>query len=101
MSAFAVHFFKTFSKYGFYIGLLQRLEEDVNVNSYIVNDKLPKEVAAKQRIVSTLQRVAAQPAMGQQELEAVNKQVMTKHEVVYMLLSCEYVTKLPEDLFSV
>ncbi|XP_047498855.1 intraflagellar transport protein 81 homolog [Penaeus chinensis] len=56
-------------------GLLQRLEEDVNVNSYIVNDKLPKEVAAKQRIVSTLQRVTAQPAMGQSELDAVNKQI--------------------------
>lgn len=79
--------------------MLQRLEEDVNVNSYIVNDKLPKEVAAKQRIVSTLQRVAAQPAMGQQELDAVNKQVMTKHEYVCMHLNCDHVKKLPEDLF--
>lgn len=79
--------------------MLQRLEEDVNVNSYIVNDKLPKEVAAKQRIVSTLQRVAAQPAMGQQELDAVNKQVMTKHEYVCMHLYCDHVKKLPEDLF--
>ncbi|KAK3884798.1 hypothetical protein Pcinc_010945 [Petrolisthes cinctipes] len=56
-------------------GLLQRLEEDVNVNSYIAKEKLPKELAAKQRRVSTLQRVAAQPAMGQQEIDSVNKQI--------------------------
>lgn len=56
-------------------GLLQRLEEDVNVNSYIVKEKLPKEVSAKQRKVDTMQRVVAQPAMGQQELEQVNKQI--------------------------
>lgn len=56
-------------------GLLQRLEEDVNVNTYIVKEKLPKELAAKQRYVTTLQRVAAQPAMGQQEIDSVNKQI--------------------------
>lgn len=56
-------------------GLLQRLEEDVNVNTYIVKEKLPKELTAKQRYVTTLQRVAAQPAMGQQEIDSVNKQV--------------------------
>ncbi|XP_045594415.2 intraflagellar transport protein 81 homolog [Procambarus clarkii] len=56
-------------------GLLQRLEEDVNVNSYIVKEKLPKELTTKERQVSTLQRVAAQPAMGQQEIDAVNKQI--------------------------
>lgn len=72
------------SNMDYFSGLLQRLEEDVNVNSYIVKDKLPKEVAAKQRFVSTLQKVAAQPAMGQQELEAVNKQVIINHEVVCM-----------------
>ncbi|XP_050724013.1 intraflagellar transport protein 81 homolog [Eriocheir sinensis] len=56
-------------------GLLQRLEEDMNVNSYIVKEKLPKEILARRRLVETLQRVAAQPAMGQNELEAVNKQI--------------------------
>ncbi|XP_045130561.1 intraflagellar transport protein 81 homolog [Portunus trituberculatus] len=56
-------------------GLLQRLEEDMNVNSYIVKEKLPKEVAVRQRLVETLQRVAAQPAMGQQEIDQVNKQI--------------------------
>ncbi|XP_063876497.1 intraflagellar transport protein 81 homolog [Scylla paramamosain] len=56
-------------------GLLQRLEEDMNVNSYIVKEKLPKEVAMRQRLVETLQRVAAQPAMGQQEIDQVNKQI--------------------------
>lgn len=45
------------------------------MNSYIVKEKLPKEVAARQRLVETLQRVAAQPAMGQQEIDQVNKQV--------------------------
>ncbi|XP_068230834.1 intraflagellar transport protein 81 homolog [Palaemon carinicauda] len=56
-------------------GLLQRLEEDVNVNSYIVKEKLPKELKTKQRRVDILQRVVAQPAMGQHELDSVNKQI--------------------------
>lgn len=47
----------------------------MNVNSYIVKEKLPKELALKQRLVETLQQVAAQPAMGQQEIDQVNKQV--------------------------
>ncbi|MPC32901.1 Intraflagellar transport protein 81 [Portunus trituberculatus] len=47
----------------------------MNVNSYIVKEKLPKEVAVRQRLVETLQRVAAQPAMGQQEIDQVNKQI--------------------------
>ncbi|XP_066987382.1 intraflagellar transport protein 81 homolog [Macrobrachium rosenbergii] len=56
-------------------GLLQRLEEDVNVNTYIVKEKLPKELKTKQRRVEILQRVVAQPAMGQNELDSVNKQI--------------------------
>ncbi|XP_042242430.1 intraflagellar transport protein 81 homolog isoform X1 [Homarus americanus] len=56
-------------------GLLQRLEEDVNVNTYIVKEKLPKELSAKERYVAILERVAAQPAMGQQEIDSVNKQI--------------------------
>lgn len=53
------------------------------MNSYIAKEKLPKELAAKQRRVSTLQRVTAQPAMGQQEIDSVNKQVQfSQHNII-------------------
>ena len=68
------------------LGLLQRLEEDVNVNTFIVKEKLPKEVAAKQQLVSTLQKVAAQPAMGQQELDAINKKVTIHFSEIFSMI---------------
>lgn len=59
----------------FFIGLLQRLEEEVNVNSYIVKEKIPRELKGKQKLVTTLQKVTNEPAIGQQEIEALNKKV--------------------------
>ncbi|XP_076030655.1 intraflagellar transport protein 81 homolog [Oratosquilla oratoria] len=55
--------------------LLQRLEEDVNVNSYIVKDKLPKELASKRQYVATLQRVVNEPALGPPEMENLNQKI--------------------------
>ncbi|KAB7496012.1 Intraflagellar transport protein 81-like protein [Armadillidium nasatum] len=56
-------------------GLIQRLEEEVNVNNYIANEKLPKELTGKKKLVETLKRVADEPAMGQQEIDMINKKV--------------------------
>lgn len=56
----------------------------MNVNTYIAKEKLPKELATKQRRVSTLQRVTAQPAMGQQEIDSVNKQVQCSQQNIIL-----------------
>ncbi len=46
-------------------GLLTKMEEETNVNSYIVTQKLPKELEAKRKNVANLQEVTNQPALGQ------------------------------------
>ncbi|XP_041356765.1 intraflagellar transport protein 81 homolog [Gigantopelta aegis] len=56
-------------------GLLSRLEEETRANGFIVKDRLPKEVAAKKKTVESLQRVVQEPAMGNSDLEILNKQI--------------------------
>src|SRR4029434_9864217 len=49
-------------------GVMMRLEEETKFNSYMVTDKLPKELQSKRAGVQYLQKVASEPAMGQAEL---------------------------------
>ncbi|CAG0892043.1 unnamed protein product, partial [Darwinula stevensoni] len=56
-------------------GLMQKLEEEVRVNTYIVEEKLPRELAQKKIGVETMQRVAAEPAMGQNELQNIKSKI--------------------------
>ncbi|KAH3805178.1 hypothetical protein DPMN_133474 [Dreissena polymorpha] len=51
----------------------KRLEEDTRANSYIVKERLPKDIESKRKTVSDLQRVVAEPAMGQADLEELHK----------------------------
>ncbi|XP_017571611.1 intraflagellar transport protein 81 homolog [Pygocentrus nattereri] len=48
--------------------LMKRLEEEIKFNSYMVSDKLPKELERMRRKVHYLQKVASEPAMGHAEL---------------------------------
>ncbi|KAK1801049.1 hypothetical protein P4O66_022754 [Electrophorus voltai] len=48
--------------------LVKRLKEEIKFNSYMVSDKLPKELARLRRRVHHLQKVASEPAMGHAEL---------------------------------
>ena len=59
-----------------FLGLLQRLEEETNVNTYIVKQKLPKEIDTKHKEVDILQLVLSEPAMGRAELDALNTKVI-------------------------
>lgn len=42
-------------------GLLQKIEEETKVNTYIVTQKLPKEIEAKKKAVESLSRLGRQP----------------------------------------
>lgn len=57
------------------LGLLEKLEEETRVNSYMVTEKLPKEIAAKKKAVQDLQKVVNEPAMGQSDLDDLNDKV--------------------------
>ena len=44
---------------------MQRMEEETNVNVYIVTQKLPKEIESKKKVVASLAQATGQPALGQ------------------------------------
>ena len=42
----------------------------------MVKDKMPRELAARKKAVQNLQRIVAEPAMGQAELDQINEKVL-------------------------
>ena len=55
--------------------LLQKLEESVKVNAYIVNEKLPRELENKKQAVVSLEKVLNQPALTQSDLQELKKRI--------------------------
>lgn len=58
---------------------MKRLEEEIKFNSYMVSDKLPKELESKRRMVQYLQKVVSEPAMGQAELGELEDKVRYRY----------------------
>ncbi len=56
-------------------GIMKRLEEDIKFNSYMVSEKLPRELENMRKVVQYLQKVASEPAMGQAELRELEDKV--------------------------
>lgn len=54
---------------------MKRLEEEMKINSYMVSEKLPKELEGMRRAVQYLQKVASEPAMGQADLHELEDKV--------------------------
>ncbi|MEE6503954.1 hypothetical protein FKM82_005026 [Ascaphus truei] len=59
-------------------GLMKRLEEEIKFNSYMVSEKLPKELESKRQTMHSLQKVVTEPAMGQSDLSELEAKI---HEV--------------------
>uniref|UniRef100_A0A8C1CHX3 Intraflagellar transport protein 81 homolog n=1 Tax=Cyprinus carpio carpio TaxID=630221 RepID=A0A8C1CHX3_CYPCA len=55
--------------------LMKRLEEDIKFNSYMVSEKLPRELENTRKVVKYLQKVASEPALGQAELRELEDKV--------------------------
>lgn len=54
---------------------MKKLEEDNKINSYMVSEKLPKELEAMRRRVQYLQEITAEPAMGQADVQELEEKV--------------------------
>lgn len=56
-------------------GLLQRLEEETKMTSYIVTQKLPREIEQKQKEVDILSTVATEPVLARSNLDLLQAKV--------------------------
>ena len=61
---------------------MQRIEEETKVNTYIVTQKLPKELEAQTKAVENLAKVISQPALGQDDIRSLKEKIKTTHEEV-------------------
>ncbi|XP_010874568.1 intraflagellar transport protein 81 homolog isoform X2 [Esox lucius] len=77
--------------------LMKRLEEEIKFNSYMVSDKLPKELEGKRRMVEYLQKVVCEPAMGQAELRELEEKIREINVEVNHLIEKRMMRNDPMD----
>lgn len=56
---------------------MKKLEEENKINSYMVSEKLPKELEAMRHRVQYLQKLTTEPAMGQLDVQELEEKVST------------------------
>lgn len=78
-------------------GLIKRLEEENQVNSFLTQDKIPKELEGKKKYFDTLQSVADEPAMGQNELDVLNRKIKGLSSEINELVEKRMVRNDPMD----
>lgn len=54
---------------------MKKLEEEMKFNSYLVTEKIPRELESKKNSVYFLQKVVAEPAMSQSDLSVLEVKV--------------------------
>ncbi|XP_023689615.1 intraflagellar transport protein 81 homolog isoform X1 [Paramormyrops kingsleyae] len=77
--------------------LMKRLEEEIKFNTYMVSDKLPKELESRRRVVQYLQRVVLEPAMGQDELEELEDKIQDVNGQINQLIERRMMRSDPMD----
>ncbi|XP_029493432.1 intraflagellar transport protein 81 homolog isoform X1 [Oncorhynchus nerka] len=77
--------------------LMKRLEEEIKFNSYMVSDKLPKELESKRRMVQYLQKVVSEPAMGQAELGELEDKIRENNIEINLLIEKRMMRNDPID----
>lgn len=55
--------------------MMKKLEEENKIHAYMVEEKLPKEIAQKRATVQELQKVVSMPAMDQKDINEMNATV--------------------------
>ncbi|XP_038008722.1 intraflagellar transport protein 81 homolog isoform X2 [Motacilla alba alba] len=77
--------------------LMKKLEEEINFNSYLVNEKIPREMESKKTSVYFLQKVVAEPAMTQTDLTAVESEIEEVSAEINQLIEKRIITYEPTD----
>ncbi|XP_028269658.1 intraflagellar transport protein 81 homolog [Parambassis ranga] len=76
---------------------MKRLEEDTKITSYMLSEKLPKELEAVRRTVLCLQKVASEPAMGQADIQELEDKIKEAHFDINQLIEKKMMKNDPMD----
>ncbi|XP_054628729.1 intraflagellar transport protein 81 homolog isoform X1 [Dunckerocampus dactyliophorus] len=77
--------------------LMKRLEEEIKINSYMVSEKLPKELEVLRRTVQYLQRVASEPALGHGDLLELGDKIKEVDSQINQLIEKKMMRSDPRD----
>uniref|UniRef100_A0A4W3HE11 Intraflagellar transport protein 81 homolog n=1 Tax=Callorhinchus milii TaxID=7868 RepID=A0A4W3HE11_CALMI len=77
--------------------LVKRLEEEIKFNTYMVTDKLPKELESKKKNVQYLQKVVAEPAMGHSDLNELETKIQEINAQINQLIEKRMMRTDPMD----
>ncbi|XP_041856508.1 intraflagellar transport protein 81 homolog [Melanotaenia boesemani] len=77
--------------------IMKRLEEEIKINSYMVSEKLPKELEGMRRTVQYLQKVASEPAMGQADLQDLEDKIKEVDSQINQLIEQRMMRNDPID----
>ncbi|XP_033935523.1 intraflagellar transport protein 81 homolog, partial [Pseudochaenichthys georgianus] len=77
--------------------LMKRLEEEIKINSYMVSEKLPKELEAMRRSVQYLQKISSEPAMGQANLQELEDKIKEADSQINQLIEKRMMRSDPMD----
>ncbi|KAI3372262.1 hypothetical protein L3Q82_022764, partial [Scortum barcoo] len=77
--------------------LMKRLEEEIKINSYMVSEKLPKELESMRRTVQYLQKTASEPAMGQADIQELEDKIKEVDSQINQLIEKRMMRNDPMD----
>ncbi|OXB84942.1 UNVERIFIED_CONTAM: hypothetical protein H355_016064 [Colinus virginianus] len=77
--------------------LMKKLEEEINFNSYLATEKIPRELESKKKSVYFLQKVVAEPAMGQSDLSILESKINEVNAQINQLIEKRMMKYEPID----
>ncbi|XP_074525696.1 intraflagellar transport protein 81 homolog isoform X2 [Halichoeres trimaculatus] len=77
--------------------LMKRLEEEIKINSYMVSEKLPKELEGMRHMVQYLQKIASEPAMGQADVQELEDRIKAVDSQINQLIEKRMMRNDPMD----
>uniref|UniRef100_A0A3P9MN77 Intraflagellar transport protein 81 homolog n=1 Tax=Oryzias latipes TaxID=8090 RepID=A0A3P9MN77_ORYLA len=77
--------------------LTRRLEEEIKINTYMVTEKLPKELESLRRTLQYLQKVASEPAMGQANIRELEDRIKDVDSQINLLIEKKMLRNDPID----
>ncbi|XP_051509708.1 intraflagellar transport protein 81 homolog [Myxocyprinus asiaticus] len=77
--------------------LMKRLDEDIKFNTYMVSEKLPRELENMRKVVQYLQKVASEPAMGHSELRELEDKIRETNTALNQLIEKRMMRNDPMD----